>query len=221
MAVLSILFPCSAFPRVLRFGENLCQEAGYTCHEVQEDETWDSLWPEESERDLVKRVNRMNTRLRPGMILAVPQNLEKQNRLGVAPFPAKIDSFGEKEIQVDLKQLAWAAYDAEGNLTSWGPAAGGKDYCPDVGRACRTHTGEFYIRRVGGPGCKSKKFPIPHGGAPMPYCMYYYDGYALHGSYTVPGYNASHGCVRIFPEDARWLNREFIDDMTRVRVLPY
>jgi lipoprotein-anchoring transpeptidase ErfK/SrfK len=50
-----------------------------------------------------------------------------------------------------------------------------------------------------------------HGGAPMPYCMHFYRGYALHGSTTVPGYRASHGCIRMFIEDARWLNEEFID----------
>ncbi len=45
----------------------------------------------------------------------------------------------------------------------------------------------------------------------MPYCMHFFMGYALHGSDQVPGYAASHGCVRMFIEDARWLNEEFID----------
>ena len=45
----------------------------------------------------------------------------------------------------------------------------------------------------------------------MPYCMHFFRGYALHGSRTVPGYADSHGCVRMFIEDARWLNEEFID----------
>lgn len=49
------------------------------------------------------------------------------------------------------------------------------------------------------------------GGALMPYCMHFFRGYALHGSYDVPGFRASHGCVRMFIEDARWLNEEFID----------
>ncbi len=45
----------------------------------------------------------------------------------------------------------------------------------------------------------------------MPYCMHFSGGYALHGSPTVPGYNASHGCVRLFTEDAKWLNQHFVD----------
>ena len=35
--------------------------------------------------------------------------------------------------------------------------------------------------------------------------------YALHGSFTVPGHRDSHGCIRLFTEDAKWLNKEFID----------
>ena len=44
----------------------------------------------------------------------------------------------------------------------------------------------------------------------MPFCMYFHGGYALHGSSEVPGYNASHGCVRMFTQDAEWLNKKFI-----------
>jgi lipoprotein-anchoring transpeptidase ErfK/SrfK len=42
--------------------------------------------------------------------------------------------------------------------------------------------------------------------------MYFHNGFALHGSYEVPGYNASHGCVRIFVNDAKWLNQDFVGD---------
>ena len=45
----------------------------------------------------------------------------------------------------------------------------------------------------------------------MPFCMHFYRGYAFHGATAVPGYRASHGCIRLFIEDARWLNNEFID----------
>lgn len=54
----------------------------------------------------------------------------------------------------------------------------------------------------------------------MPYCMFFKGGYAIHAS-DVPGYNASHGCVRVFYEDAEWLNREFADIGTSVIVRPY
>ena len=45
----------------------------------------------------------------------------------------------------------------------------------------------------------------------MPYCMFFHKGFALHGSDDIPGYRASHGCVRMFTRDAKWLNEEFVE----------
>jgi lipoprotein-anchoring transpeptidase ErfK/SrfK len=35
--------------------------------------------------------------------------------------------------------------------------------------------------------------------------MYFYEGYAIHGSGSVPDYPASHGCARVSVSDADWL----------------
>jgi lipoprotein-anchoring transpeptidase ErfK/SrfK len=35
--------------------------------------------------------------------------------------------------------------------------------------------------------------------------MYFYGGWAIHGSASVPGWPASHGCVRVSDNDADWL----------------
>ncbi|MGH8902596.1 MAG: L,D-transpeptidase family protein [Egibacteraceae bacterium] len=35
--------------------------------------------------------------------------------------------------------------------------------------------------------------------------MYFYGGYAIHGSTSVPNYPASHGCIRVSRTDALWL----------------
>ena len=59
--------------------------------------------------------------------------------------------------------------------------------------------------------CKSDIFPIGKGGAKMPFCMYFHKGFALHGSDDMPGFRASHGCIRMFIRDAKWLNEEFVD----------
>lgn len=132
----------------------------------------------------------------------------KDQRTNHSPMPTKIS--GGNIIKVDLGRLAWGAYDAEGNLVKSGRASGGKSYCPDIGRGCRTVTGTYTIYRKQGAGCKSSRFPVGKGGAPMPYCMHFKGGYALHGSNSVPGYNASHGCVRVPPSDAQWLNQNFV-----------
>lgn len=138
-----------------------------------------------------------------------------------SPFEQQIRPPGTRIIVVDPKRHAWAAYDADGSQVRWGPASLGKNYCPDIGRRCHTATGRFAIYSKGGPGCKSTKFPIPRGGAPMPYCMFFHGGFAIHGANEVPNYNASHGCVRVIPEDAAWLNLEFAEIGTPVIVLPY
>ena len=125
-----------------------------------------------------------------------------------APFPRH--SANRNIIKVDLGKLSWAAYDDEGNLVRTGRASGGRGYCKDIRRGCRTITGTYTIYSKKGPGSKSSRFPVGKGGAPMPYCMHFHGGYALHGSNSVPNYNASHGCVRLIPEDARWLNQNFV-----------
>ena len=78
--------------------------------------------------------------------------------------------------------------------------------------SCKTVAGVFNIFQKKGEQCYSRSFPVDHGGgAPMPYCMFFLDGFALHGSKQVPGYNASHGCVRMYQDDAQWLNKKFVD----------
>lgn len=141
-------------------------------------------------------------------------------------FPITRPATGKKTIVVDPNIPAWAAYDAEGNLVKTGRASPGKDYCPDVGRPCRTVVGTFAIYSKGGADCKSSIFPLAKngkkaGGAPMPYCMRFHGGFALHGSYEVVDYAASHGCVRMIPSSAGWLSQNFADIGTTVLVEPY
>lgn len=108
-----------------------------------------------------------------------------------------------------------------GEVINSGVAAGGANYCRDIGRACHTPVGEFRVWSKGGPGCKSSKYPLPHGGAPMPWCMHFTKYYAIHGSNEVAAANISHGCIRVYPEAANWLSHNFIDVGTRVVVKPY
>lgn len=119
------------------------------------------------------------------------------------------------------KKLKWTVIDANGHVIRSGQGSGGQHYCPDIDRACRTPTGVYYIISKGGPDCHSSRYPVDEGGAPMPYCMFFSKNYAIHGSYELPHYNASHGCIRVTPEDARWLNQHFIRIGTKVIVMPY
>jgi hypothetical protein len=139
---------------------------------------------------------------------------EKQRRyasahtLDRAPFPSEISS--TNVIKVNLSIPAWGAYDDQGRLVKWGSASGGKDFCPDIHKNCQSVTGTFTFYRKQGSSCKSNQFPVGRGGAPMPYCMHFKGGYALHGSGAVPDFNASHGCIRVPVHEAQWLNQNFV-----------
>jgi L,D-transpeptidase catalytic domain len=128
--------------------------------------------------------------------------------------------YGGRVFVFNPRHNYWAAYKS-GRLVGKGRASGGKSYCPDVGRRCLTPRGHFRVYSKGPASCKSSKYPVGRGGAKMPYCMFFYRGYAIHGSYNVPRRNASHGCIRVRPNAARWLSRQFMQHGTKVIVKPY
>lgn len=195
------------------YGFHLCDKSDFTCKRVERGHTWENLYPNESHRTIVKKLNRTNIPLRHRPYYVEPENLFSASYLEFSPMPLTLDGHDEKVVLIDLSQQAFAAYDSSGNKVHWGPISGGKAYCPDVGRSCRTVLGSFRVYRKGGPGCRSRKYD----NAPMPYCMFFYKGFAMHGA-ALPGYHASHGCVRMFNDDAYWLSKEFVDIGTKVIV---
>lgn len=137
-------------------------------------------------------------------------------------FPKKIAKQKQKLFVFDPKATAWAAYDMDGNRLMTGGGSGGSDICEDSNNSCRTVSGTFKIYAKGGTNCRSREYPVEtSGGAKMPYCMYFYRGYTIHAAYYVPHHNSSHGCIRVYPSAAKWLNEEFIDVGTKVIVLSY
>jgi len=137
-------------------------------------------------------------------------------------FPKTKQATGHKVFIFDPNFNAWALYDENGTRLNTGKASGGKAYCPDISAPCRTTSGTFKIYSKGGADCISHTFPLEtKGGAPMPYCMFFNGGLAVHGSSDIPNYNASHGCIRITPPVAKWLSEEHLDIGDTVIVLPY
>jgi lipoprotein-anchoring transpeptidase ErfK/SrfK len=143
-------------------------------------------------------------------------------------------AFAENEILVAPQQYAannavvfnprtlqWHAISESGRVVRSGRASGGRGYCPDIRRSCRTPTGTYHVMSKSGPACRSSRYPVGRGGAPMPYCMFFSRYYAIHGSPDVPRHNASHGCIRVPPHDAQWLNQNFVRIGTKVVVKPY
>ncbi|MBU0455316.1 MAG: L,D-transpeptidase [Gammaproteobacteria bacterium] len=146
-----------------------------------------------------------------------------QDSKGANHFAMTRPATGRRVFIFDPKLGSFAVYDGHGQRMNTGRASGGSVYCPDIGRPCRTIVGRFSIVSKGGADCVSSAYPIEtNGGAPMPYCMHFGSkGYAIHGSNAVPDYNASHGCIRVSPTVARWLNTQFMQIGSTVIILPY
>lgn len=136
-------------------------------------------------------------------------------------LPSHIGTKGERVVLIDPNVHAWGAYDSSGNLVRAGLATAGAYYCPDIKRGCKTSAGSFRIKSLGAESCKSSRYPLPRGGAPMPYCMFFNGHQGLHGSQYVMEGNASHGCVRVSVSDAEWLRFNFINIGTKVIVKSY
>lgn len=77
---------------------------------------------------------------------------------------------------------------------AWKVSTARRGYVTPVGtfRPTRMHR-EYYSRK--------------YHGSPMPHSIFFYGGYAIHGTYSIGalGRPASHGCVRLHPENARRL----------------
>jgi hypothetical protein len=219
--------PVKFVPFSMDYSNKLCKQDGFKCVAILRNISWKKFWPNDREREIIMKLNRNNRKfLISGMTVAVPNDMVGKTLLDWSPYPKKAESLGEKFIIFDPALLAWAAYDKEGNLVRWGPALGGRDYCPDIKRACRTpEGGNFRVTFKGNIKSRSPAYPIGCKGdtcAPMPYVMYFLKlYYGIHGSEQMIGWNASHGCVRTFTDDAKWLNHEFAEIGTRVIVRPY
>jgi peptidoglycan hydrolase-like protein with peptidoglycan-binding domain len=115
------------------------------------------------------------------------------------PAPLLPDG-GPTRIEVDFKRQVLFFY-KDGVLQRIIPVStgNGKRYCEDgICGVAVTPSGSFRIeRRIKG---KRKSYL---GLLYDP--LYFYGGFAIHGSPSVPGYPASHGCVRIPMHVSRWM----------------
>jgi L,D-transpeptidase ErfK/SrfK len=219
--LIAFLFTLFNFSSAYSFyGKEFCNYPDFTCIKVEKGQTWENLWPDANDRNLIMRFNRTNLPLSTRHWIVVPKDLHNLTPWDLSPFPLQISPPEHRFLIIDLRQLAFGAYDNTGRLTYWGPISGGKSFCEDIQEPCNTPLGSFRIQRIQGANCISSQFPVAtKGGAPMPYCMHFYNGFAIHGSSELPGKNASHGCVRLYTADAEWLNKNFIKIGTEIKII--
>ncbi|MBI2594168.1 L,D-transpeptidase [Candidatus Curtissbacteria bacterium] len=113
---------------------------------------------------------------------------------------------GEKWIEVDISEQKLRM--KEGQTTVG-------DFLVSTGKWAPTPTGEWriwiklrYTRMRGGSKALGTYYDLPN----VPYVMYYYQGYGVHGAYWHNnfGHPMSHGCTNMKPEEAgivfNWAN---------------
>jgi hypothetical protein len=125
------------------------------------------------------------------------------------PPPADIGP-NERWIDVNLKTQSLVAF--EGTRAVYATLiSSGKENDEDKEKDHRTPTGEWRIREkhvtttMDGDGTAAGD--LPYSIEDVPYVMYFYRAYALHGAFWHANYGTqmSHGCVNLAPLDAKWV----------------
>lgn len=93
----------------------------------------------------------------------------------------------------------------------WNVSTGRKGY--------RTPSGEFQPYLL-----KTMHYSSKYDNAPMPHSIFFHGGYAIHATEAVNklGSPASHGCIRLNPQNTRWLYRmvsEYGKDRTYISIV--
>jgi hypothetical protein len=140
------------------------------------------------------KINRRDLKhLKEGETIVVPN--EDDSEMTYSPFPRHLESLdsARKVIFISRKVQAFAAY-KNGNLISWEPTSTGKKATP-------TPEGLYHTN------WKSKETLSTVDDAWV--LKWYFnldshEGISLH-EYDLPGYPASHSCIRLLAEDAEWI----------------
>jgi len=148
----------------------------------------------------VLRLNRIDAEHAAGTdTLIVPERPDERRGAGPfvapAPFPSRIPALDSlaKTLVVAVRIQAFAAYDS-GRLVRWGPVSSGGPGAP-------TRPGRYHV---------NWKLPVHRSTVDtswvMPWCVNIdnREGTALH-QHPLPGYPASHCCIRLLEDDAHWV----------------
>ncbi|MBO0859199.1 MAG: L,D-transpeptidase [Chloracidobacterium sp.] len=148
----------------------------------------------EEKLSVLLKLNRLDARhLRAGVTILIPEQIE--DLIEYSPFPRRLEAAQEtpKLILVSLRVQAFAAYDY-GDLTRWGPISSGKKASPTPAGLYHTNWKSKATR-----SSINEEWLLP----------WYFNldnkrGIAFH-QYDLPGYPASHGCLRLLEDDAAWI----------------
>lgn len=197
-----------------RFAAATCDQplpTGWACHWVERGESWEQLFPDAALRVGVMKFNRQNQTLKANQMVVIPPLTMSWQQL--SPLPRYAHDAYPLVVVFDPARLAWGYYE-NGVLQHWGPAVGGKRWCPDKnnnrGGPCLTAVGVHVVTEAADADRRSTSYPRNCRGrscAPMPYYVRFTSyGQGFHAR-SISGAHASHGCVGLFADDAIMLNK--------------
>ncbi len=140
------------------------------------------------------KMNRIDKRhIHAGDSLVIPD--ASVDLMGASPFPIQLEVAREipKLVLVSRRVQAFGAYES-GRLVRWGPTSTGKKSTP-------TPAGLYHANWK----AKKRRSSVNQSWI-LPWCFNLDDtaGISFH-QFDLPGYPASHGCVRLLEEDAKWV----------------
>lgn len=144
---------------------------------------------------LLEKLNRADLKHLSRLRNLVVPSVWTGNEIDYSPFPVRYTAAENisKLLIVDIPGQAFGGYE-KGSLVRWGPVSTGKKKDP-------TPSGLFHLnwRSAGRHSTVNKDWYMP----------WYFNfdnkqGISLH-QYDLPGYPASHACIRLLEADARWL----------------
>jgi lipoprotein-anchoring transpeptidase ErfK/SrfK len=142
---------------------------------------------------VVLKLNRVDAgHLRPGDTLLIPEPIT--DMIDLSPFPQEVEQARDipRLLFVSRRVQAFGAYEF-GRLVRWGPTSTGK-------RSTPTPTGLYHTN------WRSKATRSTVNSAWLLRWYFNLDnakGVSIH-EYELPGYPASHSCVRLLADDAAW-----------------
>lgn len=155
---------------------------------------WDSLYNPE-EKKLIFALNRIeHVRVGAGVKLIVPDTLAT-DLMFYSPFPKELDLLDSipKTVLIAQRIQAFGLYE-NGKLIKWGPVSSGKQSTPTPNGL---HYGNYKSKR---------KISTVNSSWILPYYFNFmnFEGVGVH-QYLLPGFPASHACVRLDMEHAKFI----------------
>lgn len=147
------------------------------------------------QKEIILSLNRIDERrLKPGLELIIPDEVS-ENFFDYSPFPEQLNLLDSipKTLVINQRIQAFGIYE-NGYLCYWGPVSSGKESTPTPNGL---HYANFKAKR---------KVSTVNPSWILPYYFNFmnFEGVGVH-QYTMPGFPASHACVRLYMDDAKYI----------------